>query len=87
MEPPYVCYGGGGYPNRSGAASGVAQANPGDKMASVAPDWTTDPLTQVTWGEGYIQGAYGDPQNAFDHATAGCSGGADCNGCVIRQLH
>ena len=66
----YVCYGGGTYPNcnYSGAAYGIPQANPGDKMASVAPDWMTDPFTQVTWGEQYIHGAYGNPENAYGYS-------------------
>ena len=61
-----VCYGGGTYPNCNyeGSAYGIPKANPGSKMGSVAPDWTTDPFTQVTWGEECIHSAYGDPQNA-----------------------
>ncbi len=84
----YACYGGGTYPNcnYSGAAYQIPQANPGDKMASVAPDWTTDPFTQVTWGEGYIYGRYGDPENAFYHATVGCPNGSDCHGYVIHSV-
>ena len=64
----------------------MAQTNPGDKMASATAGWTAAPFTQFTRGEEYIAGGYGDPRNAFDHATAGCSGGANCNGWVIRQL-
>ena len=66
-----VCYGGGTYPNCNyeGSAYGIPQADPGSKMGSVAPDWTTDPFTQVTWGEEYIHSAYGDPQNAWNYAT------------------
>ncbi len=57
-----VCYGGGTYPNCNyeSSAYGIPQANPGSKMESVAPDWTTDPFTQVPWGEQYIHSAYGD---------------------------
>ena len=45
-------------------AYGIPQAQPGSRMASVAPDWTTGPFTQITLGEEYIQGTWGDPQNA-----------------------
>lgn len=44
---------------------GIPQANPGDKMATIWPDWATDPFTQITWGEGYIKGTYGTPEQAY----------------------
>ena len=65
----YVCYGGGTYPScdYTHLAYGIPQAYPGDKMASVWPDWATDPFTQITWGEEYIAGTYGNPENAWNH--------------------
>jgi hypothetical protein len=39
-------------------------------MASINPDWTTDGLTQVTWGLNYISSRYGNPQNAWNHDVA-----------------
>lgn len=50
--------------NASGAY-GIPQALPGSKMASVGPDWQTNPATQIKWGLGYIQGRYGTPCNAW----------------------
>jgi len=29
--------------------------------------WATDPFTQITWGEQYIAGTYGNPENAWNH--------------------
>jgi hypothetical protein len=55
--------------NASGAY-GIPQALPGDKMASVASDWATDPTTQIKWGLGYIQSTYGNPCTAWDHEEA-----------------
>lgn len=54
--------------NPSSGAYGLPQALPGDKMASVAPDWRTNPRTQITWMLGYIDGRYGDPRAAWDHS-------------------
>ena len=31
-------------------AYGIPQALPGSKMATVGPDWQTNPATQITWG-------------------------------------
>ena len=64
-----VCNGGGTYPtcDYTGVAYGIPQANPGSKMGSVWPDWPTDPFTQITWGEQYIAGTYGNPENAWNH--------------------
>ena len=46
-------------------AYGIPQALPGSKMATVGPDWQTNPATQITWGLNYIQGRYGTPCNAW----------------------
>lgn len=54
--------------NRSSGAYGIPQALPGDRMASVAPDWRTNPVTQVTWGLRYISGRHGTPCAALAHA-------------------
>jgi len=50
--------------NPSGAY-GIPQALPGSKMASAGADWQTNPVTQIKWGFGYIQGRYGDPCAAW----------------------
>lgn len=68
-----VCNGGATYPNcnYTGIAYGIPQSDPGSKMAAIAPDWATDGLTQVIWGLNYIQSAYGNPVNAWNH-DVGC---------------
>jgi hypothetical protein len=57
--------------NPSSGAYGIPQSLPGDKMASVASDWETDPKTQIIWGLGYIKSTYGTPcaawQNEVDY--------------------
>lgn len=50
--------------NASGAY-GIPQSLPGSKMASVGPDWSTNPTTQIKWGLGYIQNVYGNPCAAW----------------------
>jgi hypothetical protein len=50
--------------NPSGAY-GIPQALPGVKMAGAGSDWQTNPITQIRWGLGYIQGKYGDPCSAW----------------------
>lgn len=55
--------------NPTSDAYGIAQANPGSKMASVADDWQTNPATQVIWGLGYIKGRYGTPCAALTHSN------------------
>ncbi len=55
--------------NPSGAY-GIPQALPGSKMASAGADWQTNPVTQIKWGFGYIQGRYGDPCAAWAHWQA-----------------
>ena len=54
--------------NASSGAHGIPQALPGSKMASVGPDWETNPVTQINWGLGYIQGRYGTPCSAWGHS-------------------
>jgi hypothetical protein len=56
--------------NTSSGAYGIPQALPGDKMASVAADWATNPATQITWGLGYITGRYGTPCGAWNHSQS-----------------
>ena len=56
--------------NTSSGAYGIPQALPGDKMASVAADWATNPATQITWGLGYITARYGTPCGAWNHSQA-----------------
>jgi len=51
--------------NRSSGAYGIPQALPGSKMASVAPDWRTNPVTQISWGLTYIRTVYGSPCSAL----------------------
>jgi hypothetical protein len=54
--------------NPTSGAYGIPQALPGDKMATVASDWKTNPKTQITWGIGYIAGRYSTPCGAWDHS-------------------
>ena len=51
--------------NKKSGAYGIAQALPGSKMASVAADWQTNPVTQITWGLGYIADRYENPCGAW----------------------
>jgi len=48
-------------------AYGIPQAFPGNKMASIAADWKTNPATQIKWGLGYIKGKYKTPCGAWTH--------------------
>jgi hypothetical protein len=54
--------------NPTSGAHGIPQALPGDKMATVGADWETNPVTQITWGLGYIAGRYGTPCAAWEHS-------------------
>ncbi|MDG4793312.1 lytic transglycosylase domain-containing protein [Micromonospora sp. WMMD1082] len=54
--------------NRSSGAYGIPQAYPGNKMATVADDWETNPVTQIKWGLGYIKGRYSTPCGAWTHS-------------------
>lgn len=56
--------------NSSSGAYGIAQSLPGSKMASVAGDWSTNPITQIKWGLAYISGRYGTPCSAWGHSQA-----------------
>ena len=56
--------------NGSSGAYGIPQSLPGSKMASVASDWDTNPITQITWGLAYISGRYGSPCSAWGHSQA-----------------
>jgi len=51
-------------------AYGIPQAFPGNKMASIAADWKTNPATQIKWGLGYIKGKYQTPCGAWSHWEA-----------------
>ena len=54
--------------NPTSSAYGIPQSLPGSKMADVAPDWRTNPETQITWGLAYIAARYGNPQGAWGHS-------------------
>jgi len=56
--------------NPNGGATGIPQALPGSKMATVAADWQTNATTQITWGLQYISAAYGTPCAAWAHSQA-----------------
>ncbi|SFB79324.1 hypothetical protein SAMN04487968_101541 [Nocardioides terrae] len=56
--------------NASSGAHGIPQSLPGSKMASAGPDWENNPVTQIKWGLGYIQGRYGSPCNAWGHSES-----------------
>ncbi len=56
--------------NRSSGAYGIPQALPGSKMSSVAADWRTNPVTQITWGLQYIRNVYGSPCSAWSHSQS-----------------
>jgi len=56
--------------NTSSGAYGIPQALPGSKMATAGADWATNPVTQITWGLGYIGGRYGTPCGAWGHSEA-----------------
>jgi hypothetical protein len=53
--------------NPSTDAYGIAQALPGNRMASAGPDWQTNAATQIKWGLEYIQSTYGSPCAAWSH--------------------
>ncbi len=56
--------------NKSSGAYGIPQSLPGEKMATVADDWQTNPATQIEWGLRYIQGRYGSPCGAWASSQA-----------------
>jgi uncharacterized protein YabE (DUF348 family) len=51
--------------NSGSGAYGIPQALPGSKMASAGSDWADNPVTQITWGLGYIKERYGTPCGAW----------------------
>jgi hypothetical protein len=51
--------------NSSSGAYGIPQSLPGSKMATVASDWRTNPVTQIRWGLQYIRSSYGTPCGAW----------------------
>jgi hypothetical protein len=53
--------------NTASGAYGIPQALPGNRMASVASDWQTDPTTQIKWGLGYIAARYVTPCGAWQN--------------------
>ncbi len=56
--------------NPTSSAYGIPQALPGSKMSSAGSDWATNPVTQITWGLGYIERTYGTPCSAWSHSQA-----------------
>jgi hypothetical protein len=56
--------------NASSGAYGIPQSLPGSKMATVAGDWRSNPVTQIKWGLDYIKRSYGTPCNALDQWNA-----------------
>ena len=56
--------------NRSSGAYGIPQALPGSKMATIAADWETNPITQIKWGLNYIAERYGTPCGAWGHSQS-----------------
>ena len=51
--------------NPSSGAYGLPQSLPGSKMASAGSDWRDNPVTQLRWMKGYINGRYGSIGNAL----------------------
>ena len=47
--------------NASSDAYGIPQALPASKMGTVAADYRTNPVTQITWGMQYVKASYGSP--------------------------
>ena len=48
-----------GTPFDTSRSYGLPQADPGSKMASAGADWRTNPVTQLRWMRGYVDGRYG----------------------------
>ncbi|MFJ2029946.1 lytic transglycosylase domain-containing protein [Streptosporangium sp. NPDC087985] len=53
--------------NASSGAYGIPQALPGSKMSGSGGDWRSNPVTQISWGLGYIKSRYGSPCGAWGH--------------------
>jgi hypothetical protein len=51
--------------NPTSSAYGIPQSLPGSKMESAGADWLTNPVTQISWGLGYINQVYGTPCAAW----------------------
>lgn len=51
--------------NPHSGAYGIPQALPGNKMASAGADWKTNPVTQIRWMIGYVNGRYGGWSQAW----------------------
>lgn len=56
--------------NASSGAFGIPQSLPGSKMSTIADDWATNPVTQITWGLKYIAAGYGTPCSAWAHSQS-----------------
>jgi hypothetical protein len=56
--------------NPSSGAYGIPQSLPPEKMATAGADWATNPATQIEWGLGYIEDAYGTPCSAWEFKQA-----------------
>ena len=54
--------------NPISSAYGIPQALPGSRMAEIADDWRTNPVTQIKWGAQYIEKRYGTPCVAYNKA-------------------
>jgi hypothetical protein len=54
--------------NPTSDAYGIPQALPGEKMASAGADWRTNPVTQLRWMHGYVNGRYGGFCQALSHS-------------------
>ncbi len=46
---------------------GLCQATPGYKMSSAGSDWETNPITQLSWCNGYAVSHYGGWYAAYEH--------------------
>ncbi|MBQ3309159.1 G5 domain-containing protein [Candidatus Saccharibacteria bacterium] len=53
--------------NASSGAYGIPQALPGNKMATIASDWETNPITQIKWMANYVTGRYGGWSQAMNY--------------------
>ncbi|MBR3230420.1 G5 domain-containing protein [Candidatus Saccharibacteria bacterium] len=53
--------------NASSGAYGIPQALPGSKMAAYGADWETNPVTQIRWMIGYVNGRYGGWSQALEY--------------------
>ena len=49
---------------------GLCQATPGYKMSTAGNDWATNPITQLSWCNGYAVSKYGGWYNSYLHWTS-----------------